>query len=136
MGKRGFVEVTCKCSLGGPTDPSGFCGSVLGTDYYKKAVSALKNVFEKSNCHTLDRKDMRAQKDNCGIGTNNDEWRFAVDKMFNVTYWPYIQISNVYTCVSQFFGNSWYNLNLDYAHPLFVFSATVIAVFAISNLTL
>ena len=51
----------------------------------------MKNVLFMSNCHTLDRKNLRAQKDSCGIGTDNDDWRFAIDKGFNVTHWPYIQ---------------------------------------------
>ena len=40
--------------------------------------------------------------------------------MFNVTYWPYIQISPVYNCINYFFGESWYNLNLDYAQLLII----------------
>jgi len=72
-------------------------------------------VLVKSNCHTLDRNDLRAQKDPCGIGTDNEEWRFAVDKMFNVTHWQYIQIGTVYDCVYRIFGDSWYNLNLNNA---------------------
>jgi hypothetical protein len=35
--------------------------------------------------------------------------------MFNVTYWPYIQVSTVYDCVNYMFGDSWYNLNLNFA---------------------
>ena len=63
----------------------------MGTLKYQRAVQALRRVMEKSNCHTLDRDSLYAQKDNtCGIGTGNDEWRFAVDQMFNMTYWPYI----------------------------------------------
>jgi hypothetical protein len=58
--------------MGGANDPKGFCGSIIGTDYYTNAISALLNVLQASNCHTLDRKDMRAQKDGCGIGTNSD----------------------------------------------------------------
>jgi hypothetical protein len=34
----------------------------------------------------------------------------AVDKMFNVTYWPYVQVSNAYKCVSMIFSDSYYNL--------------------------
>jgi len=33
---------------------------VIGTNEYAKAVAALKNVLEKSGCHTLDRGDLRA----------------------------------------------------------------------------
>lgn len=57
----------------------GYCESVIGTDVYVKAVEAKKLVYEKSNCHTLDREDLRAQRDKCGIRSYTDEWRYAVD---------------------------------------------------------
>lgn len=76
---RGYVENQCKCALDGGAD-SGYCSATLGTDKYTKAVQALLRVNTLSNCHTMDRFNMRAQKDkSCGIGKNNDEWRFAVD---------------------------------------------------------
>ena len=57
----------------------------------------------------------------------NDEWKIAVDKMFNVTHWQYIHISSVYNCVYKFFGDSWYNLNLNIATVMAsgVFSVTI-----------
>lgn len=112
ISNRGYVEVPCKCSLGGPNDSPGFCSSVLGSDVYADAVAQLSNVLSSSGCHTLDRNDMRAQKDGCGIGVVSDSWRFAVDKMFNVTYWPYVQVSTAYNCISVFFADSYYNLIL------------------------
>jgi hypothetical protein len=60
VGTRGYVEVPCKCSLGGANDPIGFCASIIGHDKYATAVSELANVLSSSNCHTLDRNDMRA----------------------------------------------------------------------------
>ena len=87
---RSYVENQCKCALDGK-EASGYCSSTLGTGKYKKAVQALQRVNTLSNCHTMDRFNMRAKKDkSCGIGKNNDEWRFAVDQVFNMTYWPYI----------------------------------------------
>lgn len=53
---------------------SGFCSSVIGTNFYRDAVAAKKTVLENSNCHTLDRNDLRAQKDECGIGTESGDW--------------------------------------------------------------
>lgn len=51
---------------------------------------------------------MLAQKDSqCGIGTSNDEWRYAVSQMFNVTYWPYIQHNDTYMCTRRFFSDSY-----------------------------
>ena len=60
-------------------------------------------MLSSSSCHTLDRADMRAQKDSCGIGTSDDMWRMSIDLMFNVTYWPYIQDKNIYNCIYTFF---------------------------------
>lgn len=68
---------------------------------------------------------MRAQKDSCGIGVASDSWRFAVDKMFNVTYWPYVQVTTAYNCISMFFADSYYNLILKNAKAMA--SSTIIA---------
>lgn len=102
VGKRSFVESECQCALSNET--TGYCGTVIGTDYYTKAVRALRKVLQESKCHTLDRDNLQAQKDKtCGIGLNNEEWRFAVDQMFNVSYWPYIHNTTTYYCVQSFF---------------------------------
>jgi len=52
------VDVLCRCSLSNPTD--GYCESVIGTKIYGKAMRAKKLLYEKSQCHTLDRENMRA----------------------------------------------------------------------------
>jgi len=57
------VQTTCKCALDGD---NGFCGSILGTEEYSKALYDMKNILGKSECHTLDRYNMRTQKDTCG----------------------------------------------------------------------
>ena len=95
------------------TSHLGYCSSVIGTEYYRKAVRAKKLVYERSECHTLDRDDFRAQKDRCGIGMKTEQWRYAVDQQFNVTYWPYIQDHDNYHCVNKFFEDSFINLSLD-----------------------
>ena len=99
-------------------------------------MTAYSKVLSASKCHTLDRSDFRAQKDSCGIGNNNDLWRFAVDKIYNVTYWPYIQNQNVYNCTSQFFGDSWYNLNLKDARLLTLKGAFIGLLVLVSTLVL
>jgi hypothetical protein len=38
LGNRAFVEVPCKCSLGGTKGPQGFCASVIGSSFYADAV--------------------------------------------------------------------------------------------------
>jgi len=57
----------------------------------------------------MDRYDLRAQKDNCGIGLG-DEYDLAANRMFNVTHWPYVHNSNTYECVQEFFEDSLINL--------------------------
>ena len=84
-----MVKNQCKCSLDGDKT-SGYCSSMLGTEKYSRAAGAMLIVKSESNCHTRDRFNLRAQKDSCGIGIKSDQFRFAVDKTFNVTYWPYI----------------------------------------------
>jgi len=57
-GEKSYVEADCKCAMTNAKD--GFCSSVIGTKTYKNAVKAMKFVLEKSNCHTLDRDNLRA----------------------------------------------------------------------------
>jgi hypothetical protein len=46
---------------------------MLGTLKYARAVEAKSIVLQASKCHTLDRNNFRAQKDEeCGIGVKND----------------------------------------------------------------
>ena len=98
---------------------------MIGTETYKKAVEAKTLLYKKSKCHTLDRESMRAQRDGCGIGDYTDEWRFAVDKQFNVTHWPYIQDDQTYHCVQKFFSDSYVNESLDQARPGIMLIAAV-----------
>ena len=46
-----FIERECRCGLDGN---HAYCSSIVGTDVYKEAVDALQNVYDESNCHTLD----------------------------------------------------------------------------------
>jgi len=52
---------------------------VVGTDVYKRYVEQMKYIYNQSNCHTLDRDNLQAQRDSCGVQFKNEEWRFAVD---------------------------------------------------------
>ncbi len=72
---------------------------------------AWKTVLEKSDCHTYDRLDFRAQKDSCGIGVDDEsDWKLAVQSIFNMTHFPYIHNNRVYDCVQTFFTDSYSNL--------------------------
>jgi hypothetical protein len=61
---------------------NGFCGSVLGTSVYVNYLASLLPVLTQSLCHTLDRDDMKAHKDVCGIGFTHigDQWSTAVQQ--------------------------------------------------------
>ena len=61
----GTYEEHCRCAMDGD---SGYCGTVLGTDIYTQNISLVKEMLLKSACHTLDRDNLRAQKDTCGQG--------------------------------------------------------------------
>ena len=123
--EEGFLEVDCSCALNEDAEEKladvpfkqredlGYCASVIGTETFNKAKRAKKLVYERSKCHTLDREDWRAQRDECGIESHNDEWRFALDQQFNVTHWPYVQRHETYHCVQKFFADSYINLSLN-----------------------
>lgn len=97
------------------TNSHGFCGSVLGTEEYQIALSALKPVLERSNCHTLDRHEFRAHKDICGVGFV-DLWKEAVDWRYRVNHWPYYNVAEPQkTCFASSFYDSLYNLSKDTA---------------------
>ena len=56
---RDYVSNDCKCALDG-TETKGYCSSILGTQWYEKAVSAQQNMMSQSSCHTIDRNNIRA----------------------------------------------------------------------------
>jgi hypothetical protein len=48
----------------------------------------------------------------CGVGSYTGNFRYAVDQVFNVTYWPYTQDTRTYKCIRRFFTDSFDNLIL------------------------
>lgn len=64
---------------------------------------------------------MRAQKDTCGIGMN-EEWETAVTKQFRQKYWPYVNALDpeVPKCVEKMFLDSLTNLSKSQARNLVV----------------
>ena len=88
---------------------------MMGTSEYSTALGAIKPVLEKSNCHTLDRYDFRAQKDSCGVGPGR-LWEQAVKERFIINYWPYVNAGKkVKTCVEKTFVDSYVNLSKSFA---------------------
>ena len=132
-GKHGYVENDCKCSLQKPDSPGyqmGYCSTVLGTEKYRRAMSAFSFMMSEASCHTRDRYNMRAQRDPiCGIGSDNDQFRLAIDQVFNVTYWPYKQQEYVFKCVRRVFADSFDQLILDNAIVKLVGLATAMSLF-------
>lgn len=52
---------------------------MVGTDTYKKYTDKMNNIYNQSNCHTLDRDNLQAQRDLCGVNSITDDWKLAVD---------------------------------------------------------
>jgi len=95
---------------------NGFCGSVLGTKIYGQFTQSMVPVLKHSKCHTLDRDDMRAQRDVCGVG-HVDEWTRAVELQYKVNHWPYINAKvDTAQCFSRTLRDSPENLAKDAAH--------------------
>ena len=58
-------DVPCKCSLG--TDPSiGYCASIIGLPEYALALSKIKIMQGKNECHTMDRDNLESTLD-CNV---------------------------------------------------------------------
>ena len=103
---------------------AGYCGTVIGTDIYTENIRLVKEMLSKSQCHTLDRDNLRAQKDDCGYGDMGDipkeewdpsMWENAVDALFKLNHWPYVNIENehVKTCIHETFSDSLLNLSKE-----------------------
>ena len=107
-GSSDFVQTSWKCALDGS---NGYWGSIIGTDEYKLYTDAIRLVYNSSSCHTLDRENLKAQRESCGIGTSTEQWRYAVQKRFNVTYWPFIQPTSSRNCINAIFHDSYTNLD-------------------------
>lgn len=119
------IDTPCRCGLDGV---NGYCGAIYGTPEYKQAIEAYVYVLESNNCHTEDRYNLRAMKEKCGIGMENDQWSFSMNKMFNMTYWPYIHDTDVFNCIQSIFSNSFNNMTKGSAFFLLV-DITAIVVF-------
>ena len=126
-GARSYLESDCSCAL---TDQlTGFCENVIGTEPYFRYTQQIRQLLTQSRCHTLDRSDLRAQRDSCGLGLS-PEWQLAVDLQFNVTHWPYIQSSANYQCVTKFFADSYTNLAMGASYQLIATTVALLSVYS------
>ena len=90
-GRRSKVTIDCKCAMDASDTALGYPETIVGTELYSRALAAEKMLMSRANCHTMDRDNIRAQRDeSCGVGMVTEEWRYAVDFKFNMTHWPYI----------------------------------------------
>lgn len=87
---------------------NGYCSKLLGTTIYKTAMESWKNVLDDSQCHTLDRNNLRAQRDSCGLN-DADKLDKAVELLFNINHWPLVQGTSSTSCIKSLFGDSLQN---------------------------
>ena len=83
---------------------------MLGTEAYKNALVPYKYMLERSDCHTLDRNNFRAQLD-CNSGTKTKKIKDAVDAMFKVSHWPYMHNPKTKSLIESISINSWDNIS-------------------------
>ena len=80
-----YITQQCQCGF----DPTiGYCPYPAQTEL-TKYISSLKKVLQVSNCHSLDRYNLRAQSETCGMGPQI-ELKAAISMSFNYTQWPNI----------------------------------------------
>ena len=109
-GEKDYIETPCHCAIDGTN--KGYCKSVLGTEAYKNALVPFKYMLERSECHTLDRTNFRAQID-CNTGTKREKIKEAVDAMFKVDHWPYMHSKQTRSLMHAISINSWENIFPD-----------------------
>lgn len=68
---------------------SGFCSTILGTPDFAEGASAIKQLLGQSLCHTLDRGDYRALREECCLA-NEADWEKAAEWNFKINNWPYV----------------------------------------------
>jgi len=66
---------------------TGFCSSILGTNDFAEGAAKIKLLFGQSLCHTLDRGDYRALREECCLAKEK-EWFEAADWNFKINNWP------------------------------------------------
>jgi hypothetical protein len=82
----------CECTLRNSIsaiDTNGICFLPHGS-FMKKYVDSIKYSLKNgaSQCHSLDRRNLKSQLD-CGSGRDNfNAWSDLVEREFNFTYWP------------------------------------------------
>ena len=102
---------------------TGFCSSILGTPDFALGASAIKLLFSQSLCHTLDRGDYRALREDCCLAKEY-EWEEAADWNFKINNWPYVNAEDdtVKECFYKMDKMSPANLAKDKASLQFIFT--------------
>ncbi len=105
------VSEHCECTLSNEIaaiETRGIC-PLPEQSVMTKYVDSLLKVLQNSECHTLDRRNLRAQVD-CGAGRAGSgyesKWREAVEREFNISNWAQVQSQKTATCLKQVFASS------------------------------
>jgi hypothetical protein len=89
-----YLTQQCQCGF----DPTiGYC-PYPGQKELSAYTSSLLKVLQVSECHSLDRYNLRAQAEQCGMGPQI-ELKAAISIAFNFTQWPYIQNERAAQCM-------------------------------------
>ena len=88
-----YVKLLCECGLSEADGrPQGYC-PIPGPELLKTKNYYMHKMWNRDNCHTLDRHSFRSQLE-CGIGTNFGVLANATKSSFQTKYFPYIQYEN------------------------------------------
>lgn len=106
-----YITQECQCGF----DPTvGYC-QYPGQDELTNYIQSIYPAYNASNCHTLDRFNLRAQAEPCGMGPQI-ALKQAIAVSFNFTHWPFIQNADAAQCILSIHPHSQTNLlNLNHA---------------------
>lgn len=131
----------CQCSLdnGRSAIGQGVCalpGQAQYSAYTAAIVAMLQNGA--SNCHTLDRRNLVAQKD-CGAGAESSTyqyWANAAQLEFNITNWAQVQDSDTANCLHQALATSYESMTMTWGMRGLISSLSIPLVTLLSTILL
>ena len=108
---------------------NGFCSDILGTPEYRASLAAMLPILKESRCHTLDRDNMLAHKDVCGVGVT-PAWEEAVDQQYRMNNWQFVNAkTQIANCFASTLSDSLINMSKDGAYTLAAMSVAFVSVF-------
>lgn len=91
---QSYITQACQCGFDATIGYCQYPGQQELTSY----IQSIYPVYNASKCHTLDRFNLRAQAEPCGMGPQI-ALKQAVAIAFNITQWPYIQKAEAAKCI-------------------------------------